>query len=991
MWYGKESVYQQKFDDEMGIFFTEEEFPELKDASEDVSGVLMKAIQRLLDEQGYGILYIPEGEYRIRHTILIPRAVRLIGYGKKRPVFILPAGTQGFEGTVHDDSVVKDREGYPGANYMFWFIGDNDIASGEIKDANAGTFYSALTNMDFRIEEDNPGAVCIRAHFAQHGFISHCHFELGDGLAGLYDVGNEMEDLTFHGGKYGIVCRMCSPGWPFALLDSVFDGQREAAILSTTTGFTAFRLQIRNTKKAFDLYIPGAWEKLYLEDCIFEHITEEAITSWQSDCVIQQTNIRNLRCADVPVLLKRADTGEMIAREEEIYQVEEYTWGYVASDKEEPSHQEVLKCRKLSQLGGISVGDIPALKPMEQWVSVKKYGAVGDGETDDTEAIRGAVAAGKTIYFPQGIYRVTDTISLPKDVSLYGFHPATTQLVIVDDTPAFAGFGAPKPLLETAEGGFACINGIAVDTAGKNPRAVGVKWMADETSYMNDVKFMGGHGIMFRDGRNAFAYLYNLSRTGDYNPDRIWDYQYSSLWITDGGGGVFKDVWSASPYSEAGIAITNTATRGRMYAISLEHHARCEIKLHRVENWSIYALQTEEEKAEGMRCLPMELVSCKNITIANYFMFRVVAVDRNYDTGIRVWDSSDILFLNLQNKAQMQFTFMLTLEDPGSGFYAKSPEYASLLITGAGMREKNWTAPCGAAGKESRRTKPEYKVLAEGLDFAQGAAFDAEQNLYWCDKAEKRIYKYDKARSLVTPFLDIHFIPSALAVDTEGHLLVAVDYSELRKNILGNPFQSHDTSNFHPFFSWFYKRGEKVYAVSLKNPYGTMTELERVSADFCHPEIVYRPAELDYPGMFAPQAEQKIDEYYLAPDGKTALQGTVDLGRCAVLAPAVAGKEFLIADDALRSVYKYKVSEGGNLHDGVKVTYKGQYGAIEDADGIIWCVDDKLYGFREGRIVKTLDVPRDAHSIVSDGQSFYVIGRSKIYLVDTENLSAEED
>lgn len=216
MWYGKESVYQQKFDDEMGIFFTEEEFPELKEASEDVSGVLMKAIQRLIDEQGYGILYIPEGEYRIKHTILVPRAVRLIGYGKKRPVFVLPAGTKGFEGcedAAQNTVSVTYSDGYPGANYMFWFIGDNNIEADEIKDAGAGTFYSALANIDFRIEKDNPGAICIRAHFAQHGFVSHCHFELGDGLAALYDVGNEMEDLTFHGGKYGIVCRMTSPGW----------------------------------------------------------------------------------------------------------------------------------------------------------------------------------------------------------------------------------------------------------------------------------------------------------------------------------------------------------------------------------------------------------------------------------------------------------------------------------------------------------------------------------------------------------------------------------------------------------------------------------------------------------------------------------------------------------------------------------------------------------------------------------------------------------
>ena len=977
MWYGKESVYQQKFEDEMGIFFTEEEFPELKEASDDVSGVLKKAIKRLVDEQQYGILYIPEGEYRLKETILIPKSVRLIGYGKRRPVFILPAGTKGYDGQAKealDPMMQQFLGGYPGAKYMFWFIGDNDMDAKEPKDANAGTFYSAITNIDFRIEENNPGAICIRAHFAQHGFISHCHFDLGDGLAGLFDVGNEMEDLTFQGGKYGIVCRMTSPGWPFALLDCVFDGQKETAILSSMTGFTAFRLHIRNTRKAFDLYLPQSWEKMYLEDCIFENISEEAITSYQSDNVIQQMNICRLRCKNVPVLIKRADINEYVRREETCYEVEEYTYGYVMSDSEEASMQEIMKCRPLTELGEIQKGDIPALYPMEQWVSVKKYGAVGDGETDDTEALRLALAKEKVLYFPQGIYRVSDTIVLPEGVSLYGFSPITTQIAIVDDTPAFSGFGTPKPVVETAVGGFACINGIGIETAGKNPRAVGIKWMAGENSYMNDVKFLGGHGWMLRDGRNAYAYLYNPSRTADYDPDRIWDNQYASLWITNGGGGVFKDIWSASPYTQTGITITNTSTKGRMYAISLEHHVRFEMQLYRVSNWTFYAFQTEEEKAEGLKCLPMELISCENIAFVNYFLFRVVAVDHTFETGIRTWDSRDIVFLNLHNKAQMHYLFTVSLEDATSGFYAKSTDYAKLTVTGKTRKKPQTEVVDG------------YEVLASGFDFAQGAVFDQQGNFYWCDKSQKRIYRYNKEKEQILPFFDSHFMPAALAVDTAGNLLVAADYSELKKTVPGQSFQSHDEKNFHPFFSWFYRRSEKVYAVSIENPYDTMVELVRTPASQCQPKVVYRPAQLDYPGMFAMQAEQEIGEYYMAPDGKTALQGTIDLARTLLLAPTEEGEKFLITDDALRNIYSYEVCRGGNLKNASKTGNKGQYGALEGKDGIVWAVDDKLYGFRDGKSIKTLDIPRDAYSIVSNGEDCYVMGRGRIYKIEFSDL-----
>ncbi|MBD5523830.1 MAG: gluconolaconase [Lachnospiraceae bacterium] len=970
MWYGKESVYKEKFQDPTGIFFTEEVFPGLVDKKDDVSDILQMAVDRLIAEQSYGILYIPEGEYRIKNMVKIPPSVRLIGYGKKRPVFVLPAGTEGFGaklGTPGADSATAFTSGYPGAKYMFWFIGEKDTQKEEPADANAATFYSAISNIDFRIEENNPSAICIRAHFAQHGFVSHCHFDLGDGLAGLFDVGNEMEDLTFTGGAYGIVCRMCSPGWPFALLDSVFEGQKKAAILSGMTGFTGFRLRISDTPKAFDLYVQESWEKLYLEDCIFENIHKEAITCYQTDAVIQQTNIKRLRCANVPVLIKHGDSGRVLCPEYPIYEVEDYAYGYMLDDSGEAKHQEIQTISPLAQLTDMPQSDIPPVPPMEKWVSVLQYGAKGDGVSDDTKAIQTAVEEANILYFPQGIYKITDTVYLRKNCCLYGLSPITTQIVIEDDTPAFAGFGAPKALVETAEGISVYFNGIGIDTAGKNPRAAGVKWMADASSYMNDVKFVGGHGLMFRDGRNAYGYLYNATRTADYDPDRVWDYQYSSLWVTNSGGGIFKDIWSASPYAEAGIAITNTDTPGRMYAISLEHHVRCEMKLNGVKNWSFYAFQTEEEKAEGMECLPIELVLCENILFANLFMFRVIAVDRPYEVGIRLWDCEDVSLLNVHNKAQMQYVFTLTLRDETTGFYAKSPEYARLYIKG-GQKETK------LAQKEGN-----YEIIGENCVFAQGAAFDEDGNLYWCDKIRKKIYKYDRKEKKTRLFLDIHFMPSALAVDTEGHLLVAVDYSELKKTVPGQPFAKHDTSNFHPFFSWFYKRGEKAYAVSLENPYDSMVELKKLPADECRPERVFRPAHLDYYGMMKEIAEKPIIEYYLAPDGKTALEGCIDLARSLSLKEAVLEKPFVMMNDSARKAFMFDVTVGGNLQNGRAGSAKGQYGGYLDEEQILWVVDDKLYGYQDGEIVRTEEIPKDAYIIVENKGARYLLGRSRVY------------
>ena len=49
-------------------------------------------------------------------------------------------------------------------------------------------------------------------------------------------------------------------------------------------------------------------------------------------------------------------------------------------------------------------------KRLEQYVSVKDFGAVGDGTTDDTAAIQTALDTSSTVYFPKGEYKLTTTL-----------------------------------------------------------------------------------------------------------------------------------------------------------------------------------------------------------------------------------------------------------------------------------------------------------------------------------------------------------------------------------------------------------------------------------------------------------------------------------------------------------------------------------------------------------------------------------------------------
>lgn len=56
---------------------------------------------------------------------------------------------------------------------------------------------------------------------------------------------------------------------------------------------------------------------------------------------------------------------------------------------------------------------------LEQYVSVKDFGAVGDGVTDDTTAIQDALDTGKAVYAPTGTYAISATLRLAADGQIF--------------------------------------------------------------------------------------------------------------------------------------------------------------------------------------------------------------------------------------------------------------------------------------------------------------------------------------------------------------------------------------------------------------------------------------------------------------------------------------------------------------------------------------------------------------------------------------------
>lgn len=78
---------------------------------------------------------------------------------------------------------------------------------------------------------------------------------------------------------------------------------------------------------------------------------------------------------------------------------------------------------------------------LREFVSVKDFGAVGNGTTDDTVAIQNALNANACIHFPVGTYKITSEITLNSNNVLFGDgQGATTLLFYKTSNPATSEF-----------------------------------------------------------------------------------------------------------------------------------------------------------------------------------------------------------------------------------------------------------------------------------------------------------------------------------------------------------------------------------------------------------------------------------------------------------------------------------------------------------------------------------------------------------------------
>lgn len=157
---------------------------------------------------------------------------------------------------------------------------------------------------------------------------------------------------------------------------------------------------------------------------------------------------------------------------------------------------------------------------LEQYVSVKDFGAVGDGVTDDTAAIQAAINTGKPVEFPAGSYRCANLTQSTNFQRFFG----TGQATLVKN--------ANGPIA-TCSGSFIEFNGIQFngDTTstptftgdnlvltGNSPRLLncGSQWAAGRAVKATGahVQIIGGCGVYQTADSSASGYDIELGVSG---------------------------------------------------------------------------------------------------------------------------------------------------------------------------------------------------------------------------------------------------------------------------------------------------------------------------------------------------------------------------------------------------------------------------------------------------------------------------------------------
>jgi len=459
-------------------------------------------------------------------------------------------------------------------------------------------------------------------------------------------------------------------------------------------------------------------------------------------------------------------------------------------------------------------------------------------------------------------------------------------------------------------------------------------------------------------------------------PPTQLDAQYPSLWVKDGGGGVFRGIWSHAGTAKAGLLIENTTTPGAIYQFSCEHHMRNEVKIEHAAHWRIYDLQTEEENPEGQESVPVTLEAAKDVVFADTYMYRVSRTTLPKRDAVVAHDSTGVEFDNVKVFSQTRLAFDNSVFDEGSGVEVRAHHFAHFAL-GPDLK-KGAPLPLPAAFAPGAK----LERVATGFSNADGLTADENGTVYFTDAAQNTVYRLDPAEGKATMVGIVPQSPMAVGWVAPGMLV------SLNRDTSASEITTGSGSGEGKVTSLESTSGPLRPGVTLLLPVGLHSTLEKLTLLLEHKGYRYRV------GSNTALRSELIDEpeaYFYTTDSKTALPAMPvpmfrPLHESSQLARFAPGETRLIVSEDDEKTWRGMLGADGRM--AVKLfAERGGTSVVEDTAGNVYIASGQVYVYdRDGNPEGVLEVPERPGSLCfggKDRKTLFIGARGSVYTVET--------
>lgn len=451
------------------------------------------------------VVYFPKGTYLVSDTLVLWAFTQLRGDTLFRPTLVLKQNSAGFDNSMLLKPILATSGGYNKSVSFPWY---NDSFA-----ANC-IFYNEIHSLTINVSSGNPGAVGVFWDVAQQTSLRELEINLGDSRSGGAAVGVDVctaqgyatppaagiggggtvEDVSVNGGSFGI--RVQSSQYTFRGLRLA--GQSQAAIgLGSLVESFAFVDTIVSNASSVLVVIDGGRidtdaSTVLFVDAIFQNIAgPSAFALPDLGFPLLLENVTFLGDS-VPSAFVAAgnktwlDTARTFIPRWAGWEGGSGNNGIFVAGKNITQGQAFLPFDRTAALPSRPRPWFNTLaKPPCN--AVADCGLKGDNVTDDTAALQACVAGCQAIFLPDGVYKLSDTVTLSSDTILVG--EALSVLFLTADAPGFANSSAPKPVIDTPadSAGAVLLCELSIQSGAGNLGATLLRWRVGPASGMWDV------------------------------------------------------------------------------------------------------------------------------------------------------------------------------------------------------------------------------------------------------------------------------------------------------------------------------------------------------------------------------------------------------------------------------------------------------------------------------------------------------------------------